>query len=140
MKMSGQCFVAANTDSRGRAVEFIVWYIKGFQAFDQFSKDRAAEDNGLIREDVYFKLVRNVYRNDDKVLSGAVFKKAVATVSSMTKEHSPELSSLTLSSAIQQPARTYKSYRTTCGRSGIYRTENAPYGPGEEGNVQRSRR
>lgn len=60
-------------------MEFIVWYLKGFEAFDQFSKDRAAEDNQLIRQDVYFKLVGKT--RDRRQFSEAVFKKAVALVS-----------------------------------------------------------
>lgn len=64
-----------------RPVEFIVWYLKGFQAFDQFSKDRATEDTSLIKEDVYFKLVKIAQANDGGISSAAVFKKAVALVS-----------------------------------------------------------
>lgn len=67
-----------------RPVEFIVWYLKGFQAFDQFSKDRATEDTSPIKEDVYFKLVKISQGNDGGILSAAVFKKAVALVSQMS--------------------------------------------------------
>jgi hypothetical protein len=59
--------------------------MKGFQAFDQFSRDRAAEDNTVpIRRDNYFKVVRNAQVNDGRVSKEAVLKKAVASVSTMS--------------------------------------------------------
>lgn len=73
-----------------RAVEFVVWYLKGFQAFDQFSKDRATEDSSPIKEDVYFKLVKMAQGNNGGILSAAVFKKAVASVSTMNDDGPPK--------------------------------------------------
>lgn len=67
-------------------MEFIVWYLNGYQAFDQFSKDRAAEDNSVIRKDNYFKVVGNVQENDGRILKAAVFKAAVASVSAMDND------------------------------------------------------
>lgn len=68
-------------------MEFIVWYLNGFQAFDQFSKERAAEDNSVIRKDNYFKVVGNVQGTDGRMLKMAVFKKAVASVSRMNSDY-----------------------------------------------------
>lgn len=67
-------------------MEFIVWYLKGFQAFDQFSKNRATEDNSPIKEDVYFKLVKIAQGSDGVILTAAVFKEAVASVSTMNDD------------------------------------------------------
>lgn len=65
-----------------RSVEFIVWYLKGFQAFDQFSMDRTAEDNTVpIKQDNFFKVVGHSHGNNGRILKTAVFKKAVALVS-----------------------------------------------------------
>lgn len=66
-------------------MEFVVWYIKGFQAFDQFSKDRATEDNSPIKEDVYFKLVNHAQGTNAGFVTAAMFKKAVALVGQMKK-------------------------------------------------------
>lgn len=70
-------------------MEFIVWYLNGFQAFDQFSKERAAEDNSVIRKDNYFKLVGNVQETDGRILKMAVFKEAVASVSRVNSHYLP---------------------------------------------------
>lgn len=83
-----------------QTVEFIVWYLKGFQAFDQFSRDRATEDTSLIKEDVYFKLVKMAQGNDREILTAAVFKKAVASVSQMSNDYFPQRATLTMSPAI----------------------------------------
>lgn len=80
-------------------MEFIVWYLKGFEAFDQFSKDRATEDTSPIKEDVYFKLVKFAQGNDGRRDNAAVFKKAVALVSQMTNNLSHR-ATLTISLAI----------------------------------------
>lgn len=72
-----------------RTVEFIVWYLNGYQAFDQFSKERALEDNSVIRKDNYFKVVGNVQETDGRILKMAVFKKAVASVSKMNSDYLP---------------------------------------------------
>ncbi|KAH8788977.1 kinase-like domain-containing protein [Diaporthe sp. PMI_573] len=73
-------------------LEFFVWYMKGFQAFDQFSRDRAAEDNTVpIRRDNYFKVVRNAQVNDGRVSKEAVLKKAVASQFESLRQH-PEIS------------------------------------------------
>lgn len=64
-------------------MEFFVWYLKGYHAFDQFSKDRAAQDNSVIRMDNYFKVVGNVRTNDGRMSKEAVLKKAVASVSAV---------------------------------------------------------
>lgn len=70
-------------------MEFIVWYLKGFQAFDQFSKDRTTEDNSVIKQDNYFKVIGNVVGNDGRILKKAMFKKAVALVSTMSNDDLP---------------------------------------------------
>lgn len=64
-------------------LEFIVWYLQGFEAFDQFSKKRTADDNRDILEDVYFKIVHNFRTKDGEVprYAAAVFKESVALVS-----------------------------------------------------------
>lgn len=81
-------------------MEFIVWYLKGFQAFDQFSKDRATEDNSPIKEDVYFKLVKIEQGNDGRIASAAVFKKSVALVSQISNDELSQRATLTTSPAI----------------------------------------
>lgn len=70
-------------------MEFIVWYLNGFEAFDQFSKNRTVEDNSVIRKDNYFKVVGNVQANDGRILKKAVFKKAVALVSTVINNDLP---------------------------------------------------
>lgn len=71
-------------------MEFFVWYLKGFQAFDQFSRDRAAEDNTVpIRRDNYFKVIGNAGVNDGRVSKKAVLKKAVVSVSAMSSDETP---------------------------------------------------
>lgn len=60
-------------------LEFIIWYVQGHDAFDQFSRDRAADDNGVIREDVYFKIVTVV--QNGRNMNAAEFKPSVAAVS-----------------------------------------------------------
>lgn len=72
-------------------MEFTIWYLNGFQAFDQFSQDRATEDNSVpIRRDNYFKVVGNLLGNDGRILKEAVFKKAVASVSSTNSGDLPK--------------------------------------------------
>lgn len=82
-----------------RPVEFIVWYLKGFEAFDKFSQDRATEDTSPIKEDVYFKLVKTAHGSDGGIARAAVFKKAVALVSKMSDDLS-QRATLTISIAI----------------------------------------
>lgn len=67
-------------------MEFIVWYLNGFQAFDQFSQERTDQDNSVIRKDNYFKVVGKVQENDGRVLKTAVLKKAVASVSTIDSD------------------------------------------------------
>lgn len=81
-------------------MEFIVWYLKGFDAFDQFSKDRATEDTSQIKEDVYFKLVKTAQGNDGGIATAAVFKKAVALVSQTSNVVLSEKATLTTFLAI----------------------------------------
>lgn len=69
-------------------MEFIVWYLNGFQAFDQFSKDRTAEDTSVIRMDNYFKVVGKIQK-DGRILKAAVLKKAVASVSTIQRDSFP---------------------------------------------------
>lgn len=62
-------------------LEFIVWYLQGYAAFDQFSIDRCIEDNGVIQEDKYFTIEHNVKANNGKILSAAVLKRSARLVS-----------------------------------------------------------
>lgn len=62
-------------------LEFVIWYLQGYEAFDQFSKDRAAEDHNIIREDKYFTIVHNFRTSKDRVSNAAVLKKTVVSVS-----------------------------------------------------------
>lgn len=62
-------------------LEFIVWYLQGFEAFDQFSKDRANQDGGVIKEDVYFTIAHNFQTEDGKTFSAAKLKESVMSVS-----------------------------------------------------------
>lgn len=70
-------------------MEFIVWYLNGFQAFDQFSQERTAQDNSVIKKDNYFKVVGKVQENNGRLLKTAVLKKAVASVSTMDSDDLP---------------------------------------------------
>lgn len=63
-------------------LEFVVWYLQGFDAFDQFSQDRATEDTGVIQEDKFFKVAPSVGQSKDgKVCSVASLKNSVILVS-----------------------------------------------------------
>lgn len=62
-------------------LEFIVWYLQGYEGFDQFSLDRCNEDTGLIREDKYFKIARKMQSNSDDTLVVAALKDSVNLVS-----------------------------------------------------------
>lgn len=62
-------------------LEFIVWYLQGFDAFEQFSIDRCTEDNGIIQEDKYFAIKPNVKNNSGQILSAAILKSSVHRVS-----------------------------------------------------------
>lgn len=35
-------------------LDFVVWYLEGYSAFERFSNDRASEDRNVIRMDTYF--------------------------------------------------------------------------------------
>lgn len=97
-------------------LEFIVWYLKGFEAFDQFSKDRATEDTSPIKEDVYFKLVKFAQGNDGRRDNAAVFKKAVALQFESLREM-PEISELlvdVLAFIEQRMLRMGPEKRATC--------------------------
>lgn len=61
-------------------LEFIVWYLQGFEAFDQFSQDRATEDPGLISEDKFFKIIHGHLKNG-KGCNAALLKNSVTLVS-----------------------------------------------------------
>ncbi|KAI9167743.1 ornithine decarboxylase antizyme [Paramyrothecium foliicola] len=39
-------------------LEFVIWYFRGWDGVDKFSKDRAIEDFNEIKEDTYFQLVK----------------------------------------------------------------------------------
>lgn len=65
-------------------LEFIVWYLQGFDAFDQFSADRTTQDNRPIHEDVYFTIDHNHLGRNGKIYSAAVLKDSVVTVSTQS--------------------------------------------------------
>lgn len=75
-------------------LEFFVWYLKGYKAFDQFSRDRTAEDNTVpIKRDNYFKVLGNSRVNNGTVSAKAVLKKAVAREFQSLHQH-PRISEL----------------------------------------------
>lgn len=64
-------------------LEFITWYLKGYDAFDQFSRNRARDDNSpgnSIRQDVYFNVFDSPAKNGRSV-KAAQIKRSVAKVS-----------------------------------------------------------
>lgn len=61
-------------------LEFAVWYLKGFHAWDGFSQERASEHKGgPIQEDSYFQVETKIGR--DGQTSSATIKKSVVKVS-----------------------------------------------------------
>ncbi|KAJ4413666.1 hypothetical protein N0V82_008395 [Gnomoniopsis sp. IMI 355080] len=60
-------------------LEFIIWYLQGFNAFDQFSQDRTSEDGAVIREDKYFTIAHDLRTEYGKFSKAAVLKNSVTT-------------------------------------------------------------
>ncbi|KAJ4388601.1 hypothetical protein N0V93_006059 [Gnomoniopsis smithogilvyi] len=58
-------------------LEFAIWYLQGFDAFDRFSQDRTSEDFAIIKEDKYFTIAHNLQLGNGMTSSAAVLKASV---------------------------------------------------------------
>ncbi|RDW73475.1 hypothetical protein BP6252_07382 [Coleophoma cylindrospora] len=59
-------------------LEFITWYLLGWDKVDKFSRRRVDDDNSEFREDVFFNLVKIRSEEASRVQLGARFKPSVA--------------------------------------------------------------
>jgi serine/threonine protein kinase len=60
-------------------LEFITWYLLGWQEVDTFARKRTDEDNSMIKEDTFFNFV-NIKDESGRVQTGAKAKQSVANV------------------------------------------------------------
>jgi serine/threonine protein kinase len=64
-------------------LEFVTWYLLGWEEVDRFAKNRAREDNAGFKEhqeDVFFNFV-NIKNENGTAQTGAIAKQSVADVS-----------------------------------------------------------
>lgn len=61
-------------------LEFITWYLRGWEGVEGFSKERTTDDNKEIPEDVFFNFVK-IRDNNGGMQPGAKAKASVANVS-----------------------------------------------------------
>jgi hypothetical protein len=61
-------------------LEFIIWYLRGWEGVEGFSKERTTDDNKEIPEDVFFNFVE-IRDNNGGMQPGARAKASVANVS-----------------------------------------------------------
>jgi serine/threonine protein kinase len=61
-------------------LEFVTWYLLGWEEVDKFSKERTRDDRRDIPEDVFFNFVK-IREQDGGILMGARAKLSVANVS-----------------------------------------------------------
>lgn len=77
-------------------LEFVTWYLLGWEEVDKFSKDRTTDDSRDIREDVFFNFV-NIKEPGGRLQTGARAKQSVANVSISGLSHGLHYSTATWS-------------------------------------------
>jgi serine/threonine protein kinase len=64
-------------------LQFVTWYLLGWEEVDRFSQNRTDEDNSEVKEDVFFNFVI-IKDESGRAQTGAIAKQSVADVSQPT--------------------------------------------------------